>query len=584
MKVLTCRNSKTFFSYVNKKLYQSHVISKLQLDDGTCIFDEGEIANIFSTEFCKNYSSERVNISNLLFPNRTSNFGKDPVFDITSVYAALLRSSNSAAGPDHLPGRFFRVLAAEVAPSLLIIFQQSFLSGRIPDMWRIALVRPIFKKGLREIAANYRPVSLTCVVSKIMESIVRDAMYSHLKDNNLLNNAQHGFRERRSTVSSLLLSYHHYIENIENKSDIDILFFDFAKVFDAVNHDLLLLKLNAYGFSKYLLSWIANFLMDRKQFVCIGTKVSNVKPVQSGVIQGSIIGVLLFLLFINDLPDVVRTSNVLLYADDLKLFKVIKSLLDRLALQTDIDRILDWSIAWCLPLSFDKLVYLHLGLRFPDYVYNCGLHAIKQMSSVKDLDVVFCNNVNFRNHYESMCKKANSLCALIFRSFESLDPSFLISLFNVYVKPVLEYCSCVWSPHLKKDIDMIERVQRKFTKRIPTLHNLSYNDRLAYLNIQSLEHRRLYIDIVTLYKIVHGFINVNIHDIGISPVTQHSLRKYGLGLKVVKPLTSLRMFSFANRSYKLWNLLPKNIVLLPIGKFKNYVHNCDLVKLYHTGH
>ena len=253
-------------------------------------------------------------------------------------------------------------------------------------------------------------------------------------------------------------------------------------------------------------------------------------------------------------------------------------------MQTDIDRILDWSIAWYLPLSFDKLVYLHLGLRFPDYVYNCGLHAIKQMSSVKDLGVVFCSNVNFRNHYESMCKKANSLCALIFRSFESRDPSFLISLFNVYVKPVLEYSSCVWSPHLKKDIDMIERVQRKFTKRIPTLHNLSYNDRLAYLNIQSLEHRRLYIDIATLYKIVHGFIDVNIHDFGISPVTQHSLRNYGLGLKVVKPLTSLRMFSFANRSCKLWNLLPKNIVLLSIGKFKNYVHNCDLVKLYHTGH
>ena len=241
-----------------------------------------------------------MNISNLLFPNRTSNFGKDPVFDITSVYTALLRSSNSAACPDHLPGRFFRVLAAELALSLLIIFQQFFLSGRIPDTWRIAIVRPIFKKGLREIAANYRPISPTCVPSKIMESIVRDAIYSHLKDNNLLNNAQHGFRERRSTVSSLLLSYHHYIENIENKSDIDVLFFDFAKAFDAVNHDLLLLKFNAYRFSKYLLSWIANFLMDRKQFVCIGTKVSNVKPVQSGVIQGSIIGVLLFLLFIND--------------------------------------------------------------------------------------------------------------------------------------------------------------------------------------------------------------------------------------------------------------------------------------------
>ena len=167
-----------------------------------------------------------------------------------------------------------------------------------------------FKKGSRDGATHYRPISLTCVACKIMESIVRNAMYDHLVVNCQLCPAQHGFRARRSTVSSLLLTHNEYVNYVEDKSDVDVILFDFAKAFDVVDHNLLLLKLNAYGFSIYTLLWLADFLRDGKQFVCIDGNFSTVCSVPSEVIQGSVIGSLLFMLFINDLPDVIKFAFI----------------------------------------------------------------------------------------------------------------------------------------------------------------------------------------------------------------------------------------------------------------------------------
>ena len=210
----------------------------------------------------------------------------------------------------------------------------------------MAMVRPVFKKGSRDRAAHYRPVSLTCVACKIMESIVRNAMYDHLVVNSLLCPAQHGFRARRSTVSSLLLTHIEYVNYVEDKADVDVILFDFAKVFDVVDRNLLLLKLNAYGFSKYTLFRLADFLKDRKQFVCIDGNVSAVCSVLSGVIHGSVIGSLLFMLFINKLPDIIKFAFILLYADDLKLLSDVKSIADRKLLQDDINAVHLWSIKW----------------------------------------------------------------------------------------------------------------------------------------------------------------------------------------------------------------------------------------------
>ena len=171
--------------------------------------------------------------------------------------------------------------------------------------------------------------------------------------------------------------------------------------------------------------------------------------------------------------------------------------------------------------SLDKLIYFHVGCWLNDHVFTCGPHVIKQSASVKDLGVIISNNMSFREHNNYICKKSSQgLCAMIFRAFETHDMHFLIDLFRIYVKLVLEYASHVWCPHLKVDIILIERVQRMFTKRIPCLRHLTYDERLSSSKFESLEHHRLYLDLVLLYKTVHGFVDINMYDIGISPVTE----------------------------------------------------------------
>jgi hypothetical protein len=198
----------------------------------------------------------------------------EAIFDLPSVLAVLRGSSNSAAGPDLLPGVFFRSLAVDLAPALVIIFQQSFFAGRMPDPWRLARVVPVFKRGVREVAANYRPVSLTCVACKLFERVLSNVMYKHLNRENLLNSSQHGFRSKCSTTSALLHSNFKYVSYLDKRADVDVILFDFSKAFDVVNHHLLLLKLKAYGFGKHTCAWITDFLTDRQQYVCIGPSVS----------------------------------------------------------------------------------------------------------------------------------------------------------------------------------------------------------------------------------------------------------------------------------------------------------------------
>ena len=299
------------------------------MSDDSFAPDEFKIANAFSEEFQYNYSYGCGSDSPLSFASRTAEHSEDPLFDYNTMYLALCCTKDSAAGPDHLPGRFYRSLAADLAPSLSTIVQQSFYSGHIPDVERIEIVRPVFKLGSRDIAAHYRPINLKCIACKIMESIVRNAMYDLLVVNSLLCPAQHSFRARRSTILSLLLTHNEFVIYVEDKSNVNVILLNFAKTFDVVDHNFVLLKLNAYGFSKYTLLWLADFLRDRKQFVCFDDNISAVCSVPSGVIQGCIIGSLLFILFINDLPDVIKLAFIFLYADDLKLLCGVKSIADK---------------------------------------------------------------------------------------------------------------------------------------------------------------------------------------------------------------------------------------------------------------
>ena len=215
-------------------------------------------------------------------------------------------------------------------------------------------------------------------------------------------------------------------------------------------------------------------------------------------------------------------------------------------------------------------------------MYKCGSVDIKQVSQVKDLGVILTNDLKFRTHYEAICKKAHRTCALIFRSFEYKDPWFLISLLNLYVRPYLDYCSQSWSPYMRGDINRIERVLRAFTRRIPVLRNLSYPERLEFLRITLLENRRIYCDLVFLYKILHGLSPIYMTELGLSVFSgEHALRDKGYCLRMQVAECSLTMFGFANRSIKMWNCLPRSIIGMSLSQFKKHVRKLDFSSVGH---
>lgn len=262
-------------------------------------------------------------------------------------------------GPDELSPHVLQELAIEIAPIITHVFQKSVSSGLIPEHWRTANITPIFKKGDHASPSNYRPVSLTCVCSKLLEHIIVKHIMSHLEYHNILVDSQHGFRSRRSCETQLLTFVHELAKNMQGGGQTDIVLMDFSKAFDKVPHRRLLTKLHHYGIKGPILSWIDNFLTQRQQRVLVDGESSDFKPVLSGVPQGTVLGPLLFLMFINDLPECAN-SSVRLFADDAVLYRKINSTADCNILQSDLNNMSEWEDTWQMAFHPQKCKVLHI--------------------------------------------------------------------------------------------------------------------------------------------------------------------------------------------------------------------------------
>lgn len=463
---------------LDRKLKTKPVVSKLEMPNGELSTTCQETANTLNDYFASVFSIEDTrNIP--LFEDRDFHLPLESI-DITEDLVDKAKdriNPTKSLGPDRYHPRFIKETKDFIKIPLTKIFQKSLHECKLPDVWKCANVTAIFKKGERKNPANYRPISLTSVPGKLMERLIRNALVDHMSRNNLFAREQHGFMAGKSCTTQLLEYMEDITEAIDSGDDVDVIYLDFMKAFDKVSHQRLLCKLHAYGVRGKLHSWIKEFLNNRIQRVVIRGVESEWRDVTSGIPQGSVLGPVLFLIFINDLPEVLEVC-VKLFADDTKINKRISNQQDIIQVQSSVTNAIAWAKDWDMLFNVTKCHHLHVGKHDFGQAYLMdtpdGEKPINRVNSEKDLGVTIDQDLKFREHISSKINLANRNLGIIFRTFTYLDQEMFLNLFKSLVRPHLEYATVIWSPMYKKDRIAIENVQRRGTKLVRTCRDLSY--------------------------------------------------------------------------------------------------------------
>ena len=470
------------------------------------------LSDFFSSVFVREGSDEvprmEVNSDDSLQPPEPMPAVDIDTEDVLKRLTCL--KDNKSPGPDGLHPKFLIMAANALAEPLAMLFRKSIATGKLPLDWKSALVSPIFKKGSKVDPGNYRPVSLTCIPCKILESIIRDHMLQYLEGRDVLSLYQHGFINGRSCLSNLLVTLENWTAALEEGYGLDIFYLDYQKAFDTVPHKRLLAKLEWYGTDIQVLNWIQNFLMNRRMNVVVNGSRSGWADVYSGVPQGSILGPVLFILYVNDLPKKVR-CGIQMFADDTKLWTTVQKVDDQAKLQNDLDSLEDWSKTWLLKFNSSKCKVMHVGhsVQTEYCMSNNGKeYTVTETDKERDLGVHITKDLKWSTQCSKAASKAMQALGLIKRNFSQLDKHSFLVMYNTYVRPHLEYCAQAWNPYLKKDITCLEKVQRRATKLVKEVKHLKYEDRLRALQLFSLKYRRLRGTLIETYKILTGKLKI----------------------------------------------------------------------------
>ena len=501
-----------------------------------------------------------------------------PVHSISAVIPALLKHC-----------------ATPLCTPLCHLFSVSLHTARIPSDWKVHKITPVFKSGNKNSVQNYRPISLLSSVSKVLEKLIYDKVLDFLYPS--FSTSQFGFLPGQSSLQQLLIFLNDIHNNSLNHLQTNVVYLDFRKAFDTVPHDRLLNKLWSMGVNGDIWLWFKSYLSSRRQVVSVNSNLSASLPVHSGVPQGSILGPLLFLIFINDLPSFAQVAKLLLYADDTKCYS-FSSPIQSLAicdLQADLNNLFHWSVS---NISFNsaKSTYLCFTNSKTPTAVDLFLdgQTISKSHSHKDLVVIISDDLTWSSHYTYLVSKALKTLGLVKRSVgSSATAQVRKSLYLILIRSQLSYCSPIWRPHLHKDIMLLESVQRKATKWILNDYKLDYRSRLSSLQLLPLMMSFEIADIVfflSSLKAPSPAFDIS-HYVHFS--TSHT-RSSGLKLQHRLSHNNLSRHYYFNRLPRLWNRLPSSLDLLscsiPLAKsrlanfmwlsFENHFH-CSNICTYH---
>uniref|UniRef100_A0A8C5MGG2 Reverse transcriptase domain-containing protein n=1 Tax=Leptobrachium leishanense TaxID=445787 RepID=A0A8C5MGG2_9ANUR len=500
------KGDKTFFRYINEKRKVKQGLVRLKTKEGRYVEEDKSLADCLNEYFCSVFAEEKEGKGPQLGENTKEIFTYQ--FTEEEVLQQLSKvKTNKSMGPDGIHPKLLKELSDVIAKPLTDLFNQSLLTGVVPEDWKLANVVPIYKKGSREESGNYRPVSLTSVVGKLMETMLKERIVEHLKTHRLQDQKQHGFTSGRSCQTNLIDFFDWVTKIIDTGGAVDIAYLDFSKAFDTVPHRRLINKLQSLSLDSNIVDWIRQWLSDRQQRVVVNGVYSAQGLVTSGVPQGSVLGPILFNIFISDIAEGIN-GKVCLFADDTKICNRVDVPGGISQMTNDLGKLKKWSELWQLSFNVDKCKIMHLGRKNPRAEYRIFDTVLTSTSEERDLGVIISEDLRVSSQCNRAAGNASRMLGCVGRGISSRKREVLMPLYRALVRPHLEYCVQYWRPYLQKDIDILERVQRRATKMVYGLKEKSYQERLNDLNMYSLEKRRDRGDMIETFKYVKGIHKV----------------------------------------------------------------------------
>ena len=451
------------------------------------INDEKLIANIFNSYFaCIGSSiSKKVKKSTKTFTDYLGHDTMESIFFLPTNEHEIIQvvkqlRNTSSAGHDGISVSFLKEIIYAIAKPLSFIFNLSLTTGIVPEPLKLAKVIPVHKKGDKHTVENYRPISLLPTFSKILERVIYNRLYEHLLKNKILAKEQFGFRPLHSTELALLHTLEQILTSLDNKETVMALYIDLSKAFDSLDHTIMLHKLEHYGVRGIPLNWFKNYLTDRKQYTSFNGSNSNILPLTCGVPQGSILGPLLFLIYVNDIINTSSLLRFVLYADDTNiLFSHSNETTLYNVVNSELIYVCDWFKANKLQMNADKTKYMifrsskkckpsHLNLVIDN-------DAIKQVDNTNFLGVIIDDKLTWTKHVNIIHGKISMTIGIMrkLRSVLPLDTLFM--LYNAFVLPHLNYCSLVWSGTSLNNLQRLNVLQKKAIRLCSNAHYLAHS-------------------------------------------------------------------------------------------------------------
>lgn len=501
---------KTFWTITRKLLNKPSANSIPPLKHNDTIYaSTSEKSNILNSYFCDQSSLDDTNMVIPPMPNYIGHeFLLEPTTEeeVGKLLSAL--DASKATGPDGIPARILKLASVFIAPSLAKIFNKCMAAGYFPSSFKKAHVVPIYKKGDKQNPGNYRPVALTNHLAKIFEKLIYTRFYKHLNERNFLSPQQSGFRKNDSTVNQMIKLTHEISFNLNNRKETKAVYLDISKAFDKVWHRGLLLKLeHLCGVNATALKFFKSYLTDRKQRVILDGDCSEWGSTTAGVPQGSILGPLLFLVFINDVTKLVSNS-ISLFADDTSLsrgFSSEDSLHTKESLETDLRNIKSWGDTWAVTFNPVKTISLLYSRKDVKSVFplSFGDVVVSDSTSHKHLGIILKPDLNWEDQALSCIAKAERRIPMFAALKHKLSSRVLLAMYSYFIRPLLEYGDVIWDNLTQDLVKSLETVQNQCLIIVSGCTQGTNCDKLrSLLGMNTLEYRRKLHRLCHLFKMI----------------------------------------------------------------------------------